>query len=63
MLFRSYFEWSFMISMVEKINRLQIRDCGIQLDRMIQELREHREEFLSSAEILDFEREWVGKYI
>jgi len=54
-----YFEWSFMISMVEKINRLQIRDCGIQLDKMIQELKEHREEFLSSAEILDFEREWV----
>lgn len=58
-----YFEWSFMISMVEKINRLQIKGCKGQLDRMLQELRTHREAFLSSAEILDFEKEWMEKYL
>ena len=58
-----YFEWSFMISMVEKINRLKIKGCETQLDKMVRELKEHREEFLSSEEILDFEREWAGEYL
>ncbi|MDR2532923.1 MAG: glycosyltransferase [Oscillospiraceae bacterium] len=58
-----YFEWSFMISMVEKINRLGIEDCEGQLTAMISELREKRDEFTQSEFILEFEREWVGKYI
>lgn len=55
-----YFEWSFMISMVEKIHRLKLVGCEKQLEKMMRELREHREEFLSSPEILDFEKEWMG---
>lgn len=55
-----YFEWSFMISMVEKIRRLKLAGCEKQLDKMTRELREHREEFLNSPEILDFEKEWAG---
>ncbi len=58
-----YFEWSFMISMVEKINRLELSDCGEQLKYMSDILRKNCEEFLSSPEILDFEQEWVKKYI
>lgn len=58
-----YFEWSFMISMVEKIHRLKLAGCEKQLEKMMWELQEHREEFLSSPEILDFEREWVKSYI
>lgn len=58
-----YFEWSFMISMVEKINRLQIKDCDKQLDLMTSELSEHKKEFLDCPEILDFEKEWVSEYI
>ena len=58
-----YFEWSFMISMVEKINRLQLNSCESQLAAMRKELTEHRTEFLSCPEILDFEREWMGRYV
>jgi len=58
-----YFEWSFMISMVEKINRLNIADCQKQLEHMTNVLKENRGKFLSSPEILDFEREWVEHYI
>jgi len=58
-----YFEWSFMISMVEKIHRLEIPRCGGQLAAMEGELREHREEFLACPEILDHERTWVEVYI
>ena len=58
-----YFEWSFMISMVEKIKRLKIQDCGVQLTAMERELRTHRQEFLDAPEILEFEREWVKQYV
>lgn len=52
-----------MISMVEKICRLGISDCERQLKNMTQELREHREEFLESSKILEFEKEWMEAYI
>ena len=58
-----YFEWSFMISMVEKINRLNIKGCEQQLDSMMTALKLNREEFLDSSELCDFEREWMEKYI
>lgn len=58
-----YFEWSFMISMVEKIHRLGLEDCEQQLRNMTRELREHREEFLRMPEILEFERKWMETYI
>lgn len=58
-----YFEWSFMLSMVEKISRLGIKDCDKQLSVMLETLRENREEFLNGGFIMDFEREWVKKYV
>lgn len=58
-----YFEWSFMISMVEKINRLKLDGCEKQLKEMKKELSAKREEFLSSSEILNFESEWMEKYV
>lgn len=58
-----YFEWSFMISMVEKITRLNISGCGGQLAAMKRELTARREEFLNCPEILDFEKEWVKHYV
>jgi len=58
-----YFEWSFMLSMVEKISRLGIVGCDEQKGRMIKELRENCEEFLSGGFVLGFEREWVGKFV
>ena len=58
-----YFEWSFMISMVEKINRYDLRDCEKHLNYMISVLKEHREDFLNCPEIRDFEKEWLDKFI
>lgn len=58
-----YFEWSFMLSMVEKIDRLKISACGIQRTRMEEELKMHRGEFLNAPEILDFEKKWVGELL
>lgn len=58
-----YFEWSFMISMVEKITRLNLIGCECQLAAMKRELGGHCEEFLSCSHILDFERDWVNEYV
>ncbi len=58
-----YFEWSFMISMVEKIHRLKLQGCEKQLEHMEKELKVHREEFLNASEILEFEKEWMEKYV
>jgi len=58
-----YFEWSFMISMVEKINRLKIPDCQGQLDGMVRELQKHSDEFMNGGFALDFEKGWMGQYV
>ena len=58
-----YFEWSFMISMVEKIRRLKIAGCDRQLSAMERELSAHADEFINSPEVQDFEREWMRKYV
>jgi glycosyltransferase involved in cell wall biosynthesis len=58
-----YFDWSFQISMVEKIVRHHLRDCEKHLAEMRRELAEHRRAFLDSPHILDFEREWAALYI
>ena len=58
-----YFEWSFMISMVEKIHRLEIAGCEGQLEHMKRELQKHRAEFLASGDVQEFERTWMVQYI
>ena len=58
-----YFEWSFMISMVEKITRLKIKGCETQLELMKKELHDNKEMFLYCPEILDFEKKWISEYI
>ena len=58
-----YFEWSFMISMVEKINRYHLRHCDQIKTSMVEELRKYRVDFLNMPEILDFEKEWVMRYV
>lgn len=58
-----YFEWSFLISMVEKITRLKLTDCEHLLVAMKQELALNREEFLNCPHILDFERAWMREYV
>ncbi len=58
-----YFEWSFMISMVEKICRLEIPGCERQRAAMERELRAHRAEFLACPETLGSEKEWMDRYV
>lgn len=58
-----YFEWSFMISMVEKIDRLHLQCCEPIKADMAAELQKHRDDFLNAPEILDFEKDWVIQYI
>lgn len=58
-----YFEWSFMISMIEKINRIEIKGCEKQLELMTITLREHCDEFLNCVELQSDEKEWIEKYI
>ncbi len=58
-----YTEWSFMISMIEKIDRFQLRDCEALKEELIEYLRRHKEQFVRMPEIKDFELEWIGRYI
>ena len=58
-----YFNWSFMISMVEKVIRLELPNCENPLEFMKAVLKEHKNEFLQNENLLDFEKEWLGKYI
>lgn len=58
-----YSEWSFMISMIEKIDRFELSDCEPLQQIMKRELSVHREEFLNMPEIQDFERKWIDDYI
>lgn len=58
-----YFEWSFMISMVEKIRRLGLPGCQQQLDAMCAELLTHYTEFAQSPLCQDFERMWLEQYV
>ncbi|MDR0499513.1 MAG: glycosyltransferase [Holophagales bacterium] len=58
-----YFEWSFMISMVEKIIRLKISNCDGQLADMVSELQKYRSDFMNGGFALDFEKEWMNTYV
>lgn len=59
----AYFEWSFMISMVEKIDRYHLKDCFPLQSKIVFTLSENLEQFVNSPHILDFEVEWCHKYI
>jgi glycosyltransferase involved in cell wall biosynthesis len=51
-----YFQWSFMISMVDKVERYKLEKCETERAEMIAELREIKDEFLHSAFITENER-------
>lgn len=58
-----YSEWSYMISMIEKISRYDIEECkGIQ-QKLINILRENIEEFRSMPWIKEFEIKWLECYV
>lgn len=58
-----YSEWSYMISMIEKIHRNGLNNCGDSLKYMCRELLLHCDEFYNGKFIEQFEMEWMEKYI
>lgn len=58
-----YFNWSFMISMIEKVSRLELKDCYEIKNKLINELREKQEIFLKSPWISEMEKMWMKEYV
>jgi len=57
-----YFELSFMLSMTEKVSRLNLAACYPIRDAMLAELRGEFDELLRCKWIQDFEKGWLRKY-
>lgn len=58
-----YFNWSFLISMVEKVTRLELTDCYEIRERLVAQLREHNDTFYHCPWISEQEKEWMNRYI
>ena len=61
--YAQYSEWSYMISMCNKISKNNLVACQKQLDFVKKELMEHYDEFYDSPYMQEFEREFMRKYI
>ncbi len=61
--YAQYSEWSYMISMCNKIEKNHLENCKRQLEFVKKELAEHYEEFYNSPYIEEFEKEFMRKYI
>lgn len=61
--YAQYSEWSYMISMCNKISIFNLSSCQKQLEFVKRVLSEHYYEFYNSKFIEDFEREFMRKYI
>lgn len=58
-----YSEWSFMISMINKIDTFCLEDCkeiGTKITRI---LKDNKDQFLAMPYIKKFEKIWLGQYI
>ena len=58
-----YSEWSYMISMVEKIHRYGLNNCADLLELMCDNLRAHWDDFYNGKYILEFEKGWMERYV
>lgn len=58
-----YSEWSFMISMVDKIESYGLSGCNGIERTFLTELEHHREDFLNMPYIQDIERSWINRYL
>lgn len=56
-------EWSYMISMTEKINRYHLKNCVVPLQFMVSELRKNRCKFIEAHWTQNFERRWMEEYV
>lgn len=58
-----YSEWSYMISMCDKIKIYKLSDCYDIFAELVKKLQINQKEFLTSPYIQEFEKEWMIKYI
>lgn len=58
-----YYEWSFWISMVDKITRFEITDCSEICEELKRKLQPVAADFLNHPKTQDFEKEYMRKYI
>jgi glycosyltransferase involved in cell wall biosynthesis len=58
-----YSEWSYMISMVQKIHYYKLTNCDEPLGMMKHELQLHRDDFLKSPWTQAFEKNWMEQYV
>lgn len=58
-----YSEWSYMISMCNKMESNHLFECRKQLEYVKKELTTYYEEFFYGKYIQDFEKKWMRKYI
>lgn len=58
-----YCEWSFWISMVDKITKHDLKDCLSIKNDLVSKLIGVKEEFLNHPEIKDFEKTWMEAYM
>lgn len=61
--YAQYSEWSYLISMCNKISKNNLMHCKKQLEFIKQELTAHYDEFYDSPYIEEFEKEFMRKYI
>lgn len=61
--YAQYSEWSYMISMCNKIEKNYLEHCGKQLEFVKNELTAHYDEFYNSPYIEKFEKEFMERYI
>ena len=61
--YAQYSEWSYMISMCNKIEKNDLKQCSKQLEFVKNELIAHYDEFYNSPYIEEFEKEFMRKYL
>jgi len=61
--YAQYSEWSYMISMCNKIIKNNLTNCSKQLEYIKKELTKHYDEFYCGKYIEEFEKEFMRKYI
>jgi len=61
--YAQYSEWSYMISMCNKIEKNHLKQCSKQLEFVKSELMAHYDEFYNSPYIEEFEKEFMKVYI
>lgn len=58
-----YFYWSFLLSMVEKVTRLNLKDCYEIREFMLNELCSHRIQIENCEDLQEFEKEYLEWYV